>query len=677
MTGHRAAPPGHAGLAENTDAQAAALAEVLGSDAERLLIGASVYREPADRDALLFQVGQPDLAAAWAPGRPSPAPPYREPANLDWMIAECQSAGLLIPGFPSAGTIFVDRWTAGELNRVLDSANRGPDLVAAHQRAAEYWRWRAEARPQEHGDDLHDLIEARFHLLEAGEAAQASRLTKMACSGLHARGDFGQEAALISDTLLRLPEHSAERADWIFGLGKIAQVRTDYAAAERCFKQAMDAFASAGDRAGVSRCHYSLGVLAQARGEYADAELCYQRSADEVSNRATQAATPAPQTAAPATPAVTPATPAAAQAPQTATPATQAVTPAPSPTDAQERRAAWRRLTGHAAPWRAPGLAGLALGLLALSVTEIFTTLGSAGAASRTPPPAAASAPSTATSAPSTATSGPSTATSGPSAAAGQEAAAWVAGQISRSAVVSCDPAMCSELETRGVPAGDLLMLGPGGPGGAGGPGGPAGPESAGPLGSDVVVATRTVRSEFGSRLADVYAPVVLAAFGSGGERVEIRAIAPGGAAAYRDALATDLAARRQAGAQLLRNPDISASAAARGPLADGSVDSRLLVTFAVLAGLRLVHQIRIISFGEPDPGAGAGVPVRSAEIAGPSSQAILAFLRAQQAPYLAAVIRAIQLPGGQAAVSLGFASPSPLGLLATANPTMQAAPPA
>jgi hypothetical protein len=224
---------------------------------------------------------------------------------------------------------------------------------------------------------------------------------------------------------------------------------------------------------------------------------------------------------------------------------------------------------------------------------------------------------------------------------------------------------MCSELETRGFPAGDLLMLGPGSP------------RADGPLGSDVVVATRAARSEFGRRLADVYAPVVLAAFGSGGARVEIRAVAPGGAAAYRDALAADLAARRQAGAQLLRNPDISASAAARGPLSDGSVDSRLLVTLAVLAGLRLTHQLRIISFGEPDPGASAGVPLRSAEITGPASQALLTFLRAQQAPYLAAVIREIRLPDGQAGVRVGFASPSPLGLLATASPTAQAAPPA
>ena len=68
MTGYRAALPDHAGPAEHHhpqpgDAQAAGLTEVLGSDAERLT-GASVYREPADRDPLLVGVSQPDLATA-------------------------------------------------------------------------------------------------------------------------------------------------------------------------------------------------------------------------------------------------------------------------------------------------------------------------------------------------------------------------------------------------------------------------------------------------------------------------------------------------------------------------------------------------------------------------------------------------------------------------------------
>jgi hypothetical protein len=93
VTGYRAVAPDHARLTSPVSrptggVQVAGIAEVLRSGAGRLLIGASVYREPADYNALLFQVGWPDLAAASAPDRPGPVPPYREPAGLDDMIAE-------------------------------------------------------------------------------------------------------------------------------------------------------------------------------------------------------------------------------------------------------------------------------------------------------------------------------------------------------------------------------------------------------------------------------------------------------------------------------------------------------------------------------------------------------------------------------------------------------------
>lgn len=309
-----------------------------------------------------------------------------------------------------------------------------------------------------------------------------------------------------------------------------------------------------------------------------------------------------------------------------------------------------------------PGLTAVSVGLLALSAAGITGVFPSAGEASL-PTSGAMTAP----------------------AAARQDAAAWVAGQISRGAIVACDPAMCSVLQGRGVPAGDLLMLGP---------------AASDPLGSDVVVATTAVRSEFGNRLAEVYAPVVLARFGSGNARVEVRVIAPDGAAAYRNALAADLAARRRAGAQLLGNSRLSVPAPARRQLAEGVVDSRLLTTLAALTDL---YPVRIVSFGEPAPGADAGVPLRSVEISDPGAasapggigretarrsagrasgaayaRSVLGFLHAQRAPYRAAVIRVIPSPGGHAAIRIGFASPSPLGLLpaSPAGPATQSSPP-
>jgi hypothetical protein len=240
--------------------------------------------------------------------------------------------------------------------------------------------------------------------------------------------------------------------------------------------------------------------------------------------------------------------------------------------------------------------------------------------------------------------------------AARQHAAAWVADQVSADAIVGCDPAMCAALQAAGVPASRLLMLTP---------------TSADPLGSGLVVATPTVRALFGARLASVYAPVTLAAFGSGAARIDIRVVAPDGATAYRAQLAADLRARRAAGATLLHNQGIHLARAARAPVAGGGVDPRLLVTLAALSHL---HSLEIVRFGGSGPGASAGVPLRSADIAGamppgggrPAALATLrAFFRAQRPPYLPSSVEIVRMPTG-AILRVEYRAPCPLGLLGT-----------
>ena len=100
-------------------------------------------------------------------------------------------------------------------------------------------------------------------------------------------------------------------------------------------------------------------------------------------------------------------------------------------------------------------------------------------------------------------------------------------------------------------------------------------------LGRDLIVSTAAVRSEFGARLASVYAPVVLASFGTGSAQAAIRVVAADGAAASLRGLRADVAARTSAGRQLLPNPRLHSSASARVALAAGQVDSRLLTAFA------------------------------------------------------------------------------------------------
>ena len=236
------------------------------------------------------------------------------------------------------------------------------------------------------------------------------------------------------------------------------------------------------------------------------------------------------------------------------------------------------------------------------------------------------------------------------------QAATWVASQVAADAIVACDPAMCSVLQSKGIPASLLLVLASG---------------KADPLGSDVVMATAAVRTQFGSRLAGVYAPVVLASFGQGSAQIVVRAVAPDGAAAYLAQLRSDWQARVVAGRQLLRNSRLHASAAARGQLAAGAVDSRLLTTLATMAAL---YPIDVAGFSGSGAHASAGIPLRSAEISGATGVAgtrsaaslssLKAFLLAQRAPYLPAEMDIVRLATGQAVLRVIFTAPSPLGLL-------------
>ncbi len=235
-------------------------------------------------------------------------------------------------------------------------------------------------------------------------------------------------------------------------------------------------------------------------------------------------------------------------------------------------------------------------------------------------------------------------------------AAGWVARWISRTTVVSCDAPMCSALRAIGWPPAELLVLrSPGG----------------NPLASGVIIATVTLRGELGGRLESQYAPAVLARFGSGALRVEVRVIAPHGAAAYESALRADQADRKETGAVLLRSGRLQAPAAVRDQLVAGQVDARLLIT---LAGMAAQHTVRIDSFGGLGPGADSGMPFLAADLSetGRSAAAqaselasVLRYLHSQHGQYAGAVAQLIRQPGrSQPVLRIAFPGPSPLGLL-------------
>jgi hypothetical protein len=240
-------------------------------------------------------------------------------------------------------------------------------------------------------------------------------------------------------------------------------------------------------------------------------------------------------------------------------------------------------------------------------------------------------------------------------AAARTAAARWIAAQVSTDAIVSCDPQMCALLEAHRIPAARLLPLGGSNPA---------------PLGSDLIVSTAVVRSEFGARLNSVYAPVVLASFGTGSAQTAVRVVAAYGAAAYARSLRADVASRAVAGSHLLQNPGLHASGPARRALAAGQVDSRLLTAFAALATL---HRVQVVDFRAAANGATPGMPLRAADIAPagpgtrhrPDTMASLAlFLRNQLSPFRPASIIIVRLASGRPVLRVEYGAPSILGLL-------------
>jgi hypothetical protein len=235
------------------------------------------------------------------------------------------------------------------------------------------------------------------------------------------------------------------------------------------------------------------------------------------------------------------------------------------------------------------------------------------------------------------------------------QAASWIVKEISRSVIIACDDVMCSELFNAGMPASDLLVLGP---------------TAADPLGADVVVGTPALRSQFGSRLAGEYAPSVIASFGAGVNRVDVRVVAPNGAAAYQTQVAQDLAARQRDGTALLHNSSVIVPPSARPELIAGLVDPRLLAMLPVLASQ---HPIQILGFYDQAPNAGPGVPLSGVELAVADSAAGLSgsqyqrwltnFFDSQRTPYRAVSVRTV-LRHGEHVLLVRFARPSPIGLL-------------
>jgi len=237
-------------------------------------------------------------------------------------------------------------------------------------------------------------------------------------------------------------------------------------------------------------------------------------------------------------------------------------------------------------------------------------------------------------------------------AAARTHAISWILHQVSPAAVVSCDEQICADLVSNGFPSSQVSPLGPG---------------SNDPLGSTLLVATATVRNQFGPRLG-LYAPALIASFGTGIARIDIWWIYPDGAAVYRGALPAALRARKAADAQLLSNGNIQLSTTAKEQLLSGQIDPWLPLLLAIMAHS---HPLYIVDFASQSPRGGPASLLRWVDLATTVKAAHLtraaylgwmrSFISMQRAEYRPVWIQQVTPLTGQAVLRIGYGAPSPL----------------
>jgi len=171
----------------------------------------------------------------------------------------------------------------------------------------------------------------------------------------------------------------------------------------------------------------------------------------------------------------------------------------------------------------------------------------------------------------------------------------------------------------------------------------------------DVVVVAASDRPIPAPVAEAVRSSVVLAAFGTGDERVEVRRILPPGSADTGPAASGhDRRAAAGSGAALARNPDVELTPPARRALVAGEVDERLMTSLVALAADRpvTVDDFPVVS-GE----AGTGAPRRTVTLRaeGDAARAIADLVAAQRPPYRPEDVEIA--PGGRVTVRYPLAA--------------------
>jgi hypothetical protein len=160
----------------------------------------------------------------------------------------------------------------------------------------------------------------------------------------------------------------------------------------------------------------------------------------------------------------------------------------------------------------------------------------------------------------------------------------------------------------------------------------------------------------------------MIASFGTGNAKIDIRWVYPGGATVYRAALPAALRVRKTADAQLLTNSNIYLSSTAKEQLLSGQIDPWLPLLLVLMAH---GHPLSIVDFASQSPGGGPASLLRWADLATTvrtvhlTRAAYLGWMRSfidtQRAEYQPIWVKQVTLRTGQAVLRIGYGAPSPL----------------
>jgi tetratricopeptide (TPR) repeat protein len=183
----------------------------------------------------------------------------------------------LISSDDLAETYFVHRWTASELLERWRHSN-AEAIDIANARAAEYWLWRVRAWPQAEYADIHDLLEARYHLLESGPRAKADEIAIDICDALHRLGWWDREESLIRECVAGIPSDSPMIIPWLQRLGVLAHRRGKYSEAQKYYSDVVRLCEAADNSEYMIYSKHQLGMLFHDRGDTLEAARYYKEA---------------------------------------------------------------------------------------------------------------------------------------------------------------------------------------------------------------------------------------------------------------------------------------------------------------------------------------------------------------------------------------------------------------